>query len=115
MEKGYFKKDLDEEKIVKEEDYNIALDYYSKDNPFKYILIISGMGLAGSYSTSIIAASLSSAIYIGGHAFFTDTAFLVASGAKALTGIGLIIAIPCLIGGISFQLYKYFKSKAINA
>ena len=78
------------------------------------ILIASSIGLVGSYSTSVIATGLSSAIYIGGHIFFGDTAFLITCGGKALTGIGLVIAIPCLIGGISYQIYKHFKSKSVN-
>lgn len=105
---------IHDEEIEKEEKYKSALDYYSKDNPFQNILLATGVGVIGSYSTSIIAAGLSSTIIIGGHAFFTDTAFLVASGANVLTGIGLLIAIPCLIGSISYKIYKYFKSKSMK-
>ena len=104
--------EINDEKIEKEDEFNMALDCYIKDNPFRNILIATSFGLVGSYSTSVIAAGLSSAIYFGGHVFFTDTAFLVASGAKALTGIGLIVAIPLLIGSISFNIYRYFKSKS---
>ena len=114
MEDFIIENEIKDEKIEKEDEYNLAIDYYSKDNPFHNILIATSVGLIGSYSTSIIAAGLSSAIYIGGHIFFTDTAFFVATGAQALTGIGLIIAIPCLIGSISYKIYKYFKSKSMK-
>ena len=114
MEDYINENEIKDENIQKEDEYNLALDYYSKDNPFQNILIASGFGLVGSYSTTVIATSLSSAIIIGGHAFLTDTAFLVATGAKAITGIGLVIAIPCLIGGISYQIYKFFKFKKLK-
>ena len=114
MEDYISQNEIKDENIEKEEEYNLALDYYSKDNPFYNILIVTGIGIVSSYSTAVIAAGLSSAIIIGGHVFFTDTAFLVATGASALTGIGLIIAIPCLIGSISYKIYKYFKSKSLR-
>ena len=114
MEDLIKEKEIKDKIIEEKEKYKLALDYYSKNNPFQKIIIATGTGVVGSYSTSIIAASLSSTIYIAGHAFFTDTAFLVASGASTVTGIGLAIAIPCLIGGISYQIYKYFKSKSLK-
>ena len=113
MEEEYtIEVNIDQNKITKmnEDEFNLN-DYYKKNNPFKKLLLASGVSVATSYSTGIIATGLSSAIIIGGHVFFSDTAFLVATGAKAVTGVGLIFAIPCLIGGISYQIYKYIKSK----
>ena len=112
MEENFEMYDGKIEKIEKEDEFNLALDYYNKDNPFRNILIATSIGIVGSYSTSVIAAGLSSAIQFGGHVFFTDTEFLVASGAKALTGFGLVLAIPLLIGSISYNIYRYFKSKS---
>lgn len=101
---------INEKEIIKEDEFNLT-EYYSINNPFNKILLATGVSLAASYSTSIIATGLSSAIIIWGHVFFSDIAFIIATGAKAVTGIGLVIAIPCLIGGISYNIYKYIKAK----
>ena len=101
-------------KILKIEQYDLALDYYSKNNPFTNLLVASGIGLVGSYSTSVIAASLSSTIVIWGHVFFTDTAFIVSNAASLATGIFGAISIPLLIGTVSYQIYKYITSKNLK-
>ena len=103
-------RNINKNQIIKEDEFNLN-EYYSINTPYNKILLATGVSLAASYSTSIIATGLSSSIIIWGHVFFSDTAFLIATGAKAVTGIGLIIAIPCLIGGISYNIYKYIKSK----
>ena len=80
---------------IKEDNFKLAIDYYSNDNPFKKVIIGSTVGVVGSFSASIIAIGLSSA-YISGGILFYDTAFLV--GGYAVIG-------ALLVYWLAFQLY----------
>ena len=107
------KLNLDELKVNKEQNFQLAIDYYSKDNPFKKVIIGSTVGVVGSYSAAIIALGFSGA-YISGGILFYDTA-LLAAGYGALAGtIGLVVAVPTIIGGIGYAIYKAVKTSKMK-
>ena len=54
---------------MKEDNFKLAIDYYSKDNPFKKVIIGSTVWVVGSFSASIIAIGLSGAYISGGILF----------------------------------------------
>ena len=97
----------------REDNFKLAIDYYSKDNPFKKVIIGSTIGVVGSYSAAIVALGFSGA-YISGGILFYDTAFLV-SGYATLAGVaGLVVGIPAVLGGIGYAIYKVVKSKKVK-
>ena len=97
----------------REDNFKLAIDYYSKDNPFKKVIIGSTIGVVGSYSAAIVALGFSGA-YISGGILFYDTAFLV-SGYASLAGIaGLVVGIPAVLGGIGYAIYKTVKTKKVK-
>ena len=97
----------------REDNFKLAIDYYSKDNPFKKVIIGSTIGVVGSYSAAIVALGFSGA-YISGGILFYDTAFLV-SGYATLAGVaGLVVGIPAVLGGIGYAIYKAVKTKKVK-
>ena len=97
----------------REDNFKLAIDYYSKDNPFKKVIIGSTIGVVGSYSAAIVALGFSGA-YISGGILFYDTAFLV-SGYATLAGVaGLVVGIPAVLGGIGYAIYKVVKTKKVK-
>ena len=97
----------------REDNFKLAIDYYSKDNPFKKVIIGSTIGVVGSYSAAIVALGMSGA-YISGGILFYDTAFLV-SGYATLAGVaGLVVGIPAVLGGIGYAIYKAVKTKKVK-
>ena len=100
-------------KNQKEKTFQLALDYYNKDNPFKKVIIGSTIGAVGSYSAAIIAIGMSGA-YISGGVLFYDTA-LVLGGYGVIAGtVGLVIGIPAILGGIGYAIYKVVKTKKMK-
>jgi hypothetical protein len=98
---------------TKEDNFALAIDYYSQDNPFKKVIIGSTVGVVGSFSTSIIALGMSGA-YISGGILFYDTAFLVSGWAAISTAASLVVAVPAILGGIGYGIYKFVKSKKVQ-
>ena len=98
---------------IKEDNFKLAIDYYSQDNPFKKVIIGSTVGVVSSFSASIIALGLSGA-YISGGILFYDTAFLVGGYAAIGAAAGLIIAVPAILGGIGYGIYKVVKTKKLK-
>ena len=98
---------------MKEDNFKLAIDYYSKDNPFKKVIIGSTVGVVGSFSASIIAIGLSGA-YISGGILFYDTALLVGGYAAIGGAIGLVVAIPAILGGLGYGIYKIVKTKQLK-
>ena len=97
----------------REDNFKLAIDYYSKDNPFKKVIIVSTIGVVGSYSAAIVALGMSGA-YISGGILFYDTAFLV-GGYATLAGVaGLVVGIPAVLGGIGYAIYKAVKTKKVK-
>jgi len=97
----------------REDNFKLAIDYYSKDNPFKKVIIGSTIGVVGSYSAAIVALGMSGA-YISGGILFYDTAFLV-GGYATLAGVaGLVVGIPAVLGGIGYAIYKAVKTKKVK-
>jgi len=97
----------------KEKNFQLAVDYYTKDNPFKKVIIGSTIGVVGSYSAAIVALGVSGA-YISGGVLFYDTAYVV-GGYGALAGtLGLIIGVPAILGGVGYSIYKVVKSKQMK-
>ena len=45
-------------------DYKLAKDYYSKDNPFKKVIIGASAAAGGSFSATIIALGVSQAFVL---------------------------------------------------
>ena len=90
---------INETNKMKEDNFKLAIDYYSEDNPFKKVIIGSTVGVVGSFSASIIALGVSGA-YISGGILFYDTAFLVGGYAAIGAAAGLVIAVPAILGGI---------------
>ena len=99
----------------KEEDdkYELALDYFSRDNPYKKVIIGASVGVIGSYSTAIIALSFSQAFISGGILYY-DTACLICGFGSLFSIIGAIIAIPAIIGGIGYGIYKMKKTSDLK-
>jgi len=98
---------------MKEDNFKLAIDYYSKDNPFKKVIIGSTVGVVGSFSASIIAIGLSGA-YISGGILFYDTALLVGGYAAIGAAVGLVVAVPAILGGIGYGIYKIVKTKKLK-
>lgn len=98
---------------IKEDNFKLAIDYYSQDNPFKKVIIGSTVGVVGSFSTSIIAIGMSGA-YISGGILFYDTALLVSGWATIGAAAGLVVAVPAILGGIGYGIYKIVKSKKLK-
>ncbi len=98
---------------LKEDNFKLAIDYYSKDNPFKKVIIGSTVGVVGSFSASIIAIGLSGA-YISGGILFYDTALLVGGYAAIGAAVGLAVAVPAILGGIGYGIYKIVKTKKLK-
>ena len=97
----------------KEDNFKLAIDYYSKDNPFKKVIIGSTVGVVGSFSASIIAIGLSGA-YISGGILFYDTVLLVGGYAAIGAAVGLVVAVPAILGGIGYGIYKIVKTKKLK-
>ena len=104
---------LDEANKKKEDNFKLAIDYYSQDNPFKKVIIGSTVGVVGSFSASIVAIGVSGA-YISGGILFYDTAFLVGGYAAIGAAAGLVIAVPAILGGIGYGIYKIVKTKKLK-
>lgn len=98
---------------IKEDNFKLAIDYYSEDNPFKKVIIGSTVGAVGSFSASIIAIGISGA-YISGGILFYDTAFLVGGYAAIGAAASLVVAIPAILGGIGYGIYKVVKTKKLK-
>ena len=98
---------------IKEDNFKLAVDYYSQDNPFKKVIIGSTVGVVGSFSASIIAIGMSGA-YISGGILFYDTAFLVGGYAAIGAAAGLVLAVPAILGGIGYGIYKIVKTKKMK-
>ena len=105
---------VDDAQRIKEENFKMAIDYYSEDNPFTKIIIGSTVGVGVSFSASIIALGLSGA-YISGGILFYDTAFLVGGYAAIGAAAGLIVAVPAILGGIGYGIYKIVKTKKLKS
>ena len=99
---------------IKEDNFKLAIDYYSQDNPFKKVIIGSTVGVGVSFSASIIALGISGA-YISGGILFYDTAFLVGGYAAIGAAAGLIVAVPAILGGIGYGIYKIVKTKKLKS
>ena len=97
----------------KEDNFNLAVDYYTQDNPFKKVIIGSTVGVVGSFSASIIAIGVSGA-YISGGILFYDTALVVGGYAAIGAAAGLILAVPAILGGIGYGIYKVVKTKKMK-
>ena len=104
---------LDNASKLKEDNFKLAIDYYSQDNPFKKVIIGSTVGVVGSFSTSIIAIGMSGA-YVSGGILFYDTALLVSGWGIIGTAAGLVVAVPAILGGIGYGIYKYVKTKRLK-
>lgn len=98
---------------LKEDNFKLAIDYYSQDNPFKKVIIGSTVGVVGSFSTSIIAIGMSGA-YISGGILFYDTALLVGGWGIIGAAAGLVVAVPAILGGIGYGIYKFVKTKKLK-
>ena len=68
---------VDDAQRIKEENFKMAIDYYSEDNPFTKIIIGSTVGVGVSFSASIIAIGLSGAYISGGILFYDQHFWLV--------------------------------------
>lgn len=104
---------VDDTNKIKEDNFQLAIDYYSEDNPFKKVIIGSTVGVVGSFSAAITAIGVSGA-YISGGILFYDTAFLVAGYSAIGAVAGLAIAIPAILGGIGYGIYKVIKTKQLK-
>ena len=84
------------------------------DNPFTNVLIggavATGAGI-GAVAGSIVACLAFDSIFLIGAAGEILGAGVLCLGGIAATGIGLIVAIPSLIGFGIYQIYKLVKSK----
>ena len=105
---------INETNKMKEDNFKLAIDYYSEDNPFKKVIIGSTVGVVGSFSASIIALGVSGA-YISGGILFYDTAFLVGGYAAIGAAAGLVVAVPAILGGIGYGIYKIVKTKKLKS
>ena len=110
-QKKYF--NINDASKMKGENFKLAIDYYSQDNPFKKVIMGSPVGVVGSFSASIIAIGLSGA-YISGGILFYDTALLVGGYAAIGAAAGLVVAIPAILGGIGYGIYKVVKTKKLK-
>ena len=100
-------------KNEKEKNFQLALDYFDKDNPFKKVIIGSTVGVVGSYAAAITALGASGA-YISGGILFYDTAFVL-SGYGFIAGtLGLVIGVPAILGGIGYAIYKGVKTSKMK-
>ena len=104
---------IDEANKKKEDNFQLAINYYSQDNPFKKVIIGSTVGVVSSFSASIVAIGISGA-YISGGILFYDTAFVVGGYAAIGAAAGLVVAVPAILGGIGYGIYKVVKSKKIK-
>ena len=104
---------INETNKMKEDNFKLAIDYYSEDNPFKKVIIGSTVGVVGSFSASIIAIGVSGA-YISGGILFYDTALLVSGYAAIGAAAGLVLAVPAILGGIGYGIYKIVKTKKLK-
>ena len=104
---------VDDTNKIKEDNFQLAIDYYSEDNPFKKVIIGPTVGVVGSFSAAITAIGVSGA-YISGGILFYDTAFLVAGYSAIGAVAGLVIAIPAILGGIGYGIYKVYKTKQLK-
>ena len=104
---------INETNKMKEDNFKLAIDYYSEDNPFKKVIIGSTVGVVGSFSASIIALGVSGA-YISGGILFYHTAFLVGGYAAIGAAAGLVLAVPAILGGIGYGIYKIVKTKKLK-
>lgn len=104
---------LNDSNKIREDNFKLAIEYYSEDNPFKKVIIGSTVGVVGSFSASIIALGISGA-YISGGILFYDTALVVGGWAAVGAAAGLIIAVPAILGGIGYGIYKIVKTKKLK-
>ena len=104
---------IDEANKKKEDNFQLAINYYSQDNPFKKVIIGSTVGVVSSFSASIVAIGISGA-YISGGILFYDTAFVVGGYAAIGAAAGLVVAVPAILGGIGYGIYKVVKSKKLK-
>ena len=102
---------LNDSNKIREDNFKLAIEYYSEDNPFKKVIIGSTVGVVGSFSASIIALGISGA-YISGGILFYDTALVVGGWAAVGAAAGLIIAVPAILGGIGYGIYKIVNKEA---
>ena len=84
------------------------------NNPFTKVLIggsiATGVGI-GAAAGSIAACIAIDSLFLVGAAGEILGAGVVCIGGLAATGIGLVVAIPSLIGFGSYKIYKYVKEK----
>ena len=86
----------------KDDDYNLAKDYYSKDNPFTKIMVGGGAGVIGGYSAAIAALA------------FGNTSVLFIGGASLFGMASIIVTIPAIIGTLAYGIYKFTKTKKLK-
>ena len=83
------------------------------NNPFTKVLIggsiATGVGI-GAAAGSIAACIAIDSLFLVGAAGEILGAGVVCIGGLAATGIGLVVAIPSLIGFGSYKIYKYIRS-----
>ena len=104
---------IDEANKKKEDNFQLAINYYSQDNPFKKVIIGSTVGVVGSFSASVVAIGISGA-YISGGILFYDTAFLIGGYAAIGAAAGLAVVVPALLGAIGYGIYKKVKTKKLK-
>ena len=104
---------LEEVEKNKDDDYSLAKDYYSNDNPFTKVMIGAGAGVIGGYSAAIVALGISEAFIAGGILFY-DTPFLVAGGASLFGMASIVVTIPAVIGTIAYGIYKFTKTQQLK-
>ena len=104
---------INDPKKIQDDNFKLAIDYYSKDNPFNKVIIGSTIGVVGSFSSAIIALGVSGA-YISGGILFYDTAFLVGGYATIAGAAGIVVGIPAILGGVGYAIYKAVKTKKLK-
>ena len=104
---------LEEVEKNKDDDYSLAKDYYSNDNPFTKVMLGAGAGVIGGYSAAIVALGISEAFIAGGILFY-DTPFLVAGGASLFGMASIVVTIPAVIGTIAYGIYKFTKTQQLK-
>ena len=107
------KTDIKDLKGLTKDNYQLAINYYSKDNPFKKIIIGSTVGAIGSYSASTIALSMSGAYLYGGLLFY-DNSILFAGYSLLIGNIAFYLAIPAILGGIGYAIFRYKKTNDLK-
>lgn len=105
--------ELDELNKISANNFDLAKDYYSKDNPFTKVMVGAGIGTVGSFSSAIIALGFSQ-FFVAGGILYYDTAFLISGWATLFSMASLVVAIPAVIGSIGYGIYKFTKTKKLK-